>query len=58
MDGCSAQYKSQHCMGDVTLSETEFGFPTIQYYFEASCAKGPQDSEGASLKSIANMAVI
>ena len=57
-DGCSAQYKSRHCMGDVSFSETHFSFPTIRNYFETSHAKGPQDSAGANLKSKANMAVI
>ena len=57
-DGCSAQYKSRHCMGDVSFSETHFSFPTIRNYFETSHAKGPQDSAGANLKSKADMAVI
>ena len=57
-DGCSAQYESRHCMGDVSFSETDFGFPTIRNYFETSHAKGPQDGAGANLKSKADMAVI
>jgi len=57
-DGCSAQYKSRHCMGDVSFSETDFSFPTIRNYFETSHAKGPQDRAGANLKSKADMAVI
>lgn len=57
-DGCSAQYKSRHCMGDVTFSLLDFGFPTIRNYFETSHAKGPQDGAGANLKHKADMAVI
>lgn len=25
-DGCSAQYKNRHCMGDISYSEEDFGF--------------------------------
>ena len=56
-DGCSAQYKSRHCMGDVSYSVADFGYPTIWNYFETSHAKGPQDGAGANLKFKANMAV-
>ena len=57
-DGCSAQYKSRHCMGDVSFSVNDFGFPTLRNYFETSHAKGPQDGAGANLKHKADMAVI
>ena len=57
-DRCSAQYKSRDCMGDVTYSKLDFGFSTIQNYFETSHAKGPQDGAGANLKHKADMAVI
>ena len=57
-DGCSAQYKSRHCMGDVSFSLLDFGFPTVRNYFETSHAKGPQDGAGANLKHKADMAVI
>lgn len=57
-DGCSAQYKSRHCMGDVSLSVTDFGFFTIRNYYETSHAKVPQDGAGANLKHKADMAVI
>ena len=57
-DGCSAQYKSRHCMGDVSFSVTDFGFFTIRNYYETSHAKGPQDGAGANLKHKADMAVI
>ena len=57
-DGCSAQYKSRHCMGDVSFSASDFGYKTIQNYFETSHAKGPQDGAGANLKHKVDMAVI
>lgn len=57
-DGCSAQYKGRHCMGDVSHSSTDFGFTTIRNYYETSHAKGPQDGAGANLKHQADMAVI
>ena len=58
MDRCSAQYKSRHCMGDITFSLLDFGFPTLRNYFETSYTKGPQDGAGANLKQKADMAVI
>ena len=57
-DGCSAQYKSRHCMGDTSYSVADFSFPTIRNYFETSHAKGPQDGAGANVKFKADMAVI
>ena len=57
-DGCSSQYKSCHCMGDVSNSKMDFGFLTIRNYFETSHAKGPQDGAGANLKHKADMAVV
>lgn len=57
-DGCSVQYKSRHCMGDVSYTVADFSYPTIRNYFETSHAKGPQDGGGANLKFKADMAVI
>ena len=57
-DGCSTQYKSRHCMGDVAHSSADYGYVTIRNYFETSHAKGPQDGAGANLKHKADMAVI
>ena len=57
-DGCSAQYKSRHCMGDVSFSNSDFGYRTIRNYFETSHAKGPQDGAGANLRHKADIAVI
>ncbi|MES9884023.1 MAG: hypothetical protein ABW185_24515 [Sedimenticola sp.] len=56
-DGCSTQYKSRHCMGDV--SNIDLGYPSlIRNYFETSHAKGPQDAAGGCVKHMADMAVI
>ena len=57
-DGCSAQYKSRHCMGDSSFSNSDFGYRMIRNYFETSHAKGPQDGAGANLRHKADMAVI
>lgn len=57
-DGCSAQYKSMHCMGDISYSEEVFGFKTIRNFYETSHAKGPQDGTGANVKHKADIAVI
>ena len=56
--GWSAQYKSRHCMGDVSFSNADFGYRTIRNYFETSHAKGPQDGAGANLKHKADMEII
>lgn len=56
--GCSSQYKSCHCMGDVSYSVADSGFVTVRNYFETLHAKGPQDGAGANVKHKANMAVI
>ena len=57
-DGCAAQGKSRHCMGDVAHSSNDFGYLTIRNYFETSHAKEPQEGAGANLKNRADMAVI
>ena len=57
-DGCSAQYKSRHCMEDVAQSSSDFGYITVRNYFETSHAKGLQNGAGANLKHKADMAVI
>ena len=57
-DGCLAQYKSHHRIGDVSFSVTDFGYFTICNFYETSHAKGPQDGAGANLKHEADMAVI
>ena len=57
-DGCSAQYKSRHCMGDVALSHSDFGLHTFRNYFETSHAKGEQDAVGLYIKQKVGMAVL
>ena len=57
-NGCSAQYKSRHCMADVSYSTSDFGFTTIRNYMETSHAKGPQDGAGANLKHMCDLDVI
>lgn len=57
-DGCSAQYKSRHCMGDISYSEDDFGFKTIRNYYKTLHAKGPQDGANTNVKHKADMAVI
>ena len=57
-DGCSAQYKSCHCMGDVSMSQSDYGYDTNREYFETAHAKGEQDSGGAHVKQKCAMAVI
>ena len=58
-DGCSAQYKSRHCMGShVLLSSNDFGYPAQRNYFETSHAKGEQDAAGAHIKQKASLTVV
>lgn len=58
-DGCQCQYKSRHCMGDVSESCSELGYDTlIRNFFETSHAKGPQDAAGGYLKNQIDLAVL
>ncbi|CAG2255254.1 unnamed protein product [Mytilus edulis] len=59
-DGCSSQYKSRNCMGDVSfVAESELGYSKlIRNFFETSHAKGPQDAAGGFLKHQADYAVL
>ena len=46
-DGCSSQYKSRHCLGDLSFANTEYGYKVFhRNFFETSHAKGPQDAAG------------
>ena len=56
-DGRSAQYKSRHCKGDVSLSVTDLRYLTIRNFCETSHAKRPQDGAGVNLKHKADMAI-
>ena len=58
-DGCSAQYKSRHCMGShVLLTSNDFSYPARRNYFKTSHAKGEQDAAGAHKKQKASLAVV
>ena len=57
-DGCAAQYKSRHCIGDLSCCVADFGFPIQRNYFETSHAKGEKDAAGSHVKQQASLAVI
>ncbi|XP_022801267.1 uncharacterized protein LOC111338965 [Stylophora pistillata] len=57
-DGCAAQYKSRHCIGDLSCSLADFGFPIQRNYFETSHAKGEQDAAGSHVKQKVSQAVL
>ena len=55
-DGCSSQYESRLCMGDVSYNT--LGYKTlIRNCYETSHAEGPQDAAGGFLKNQADIAV-
>lgn len=56
-DGCASQYKSRHCVGDISYSKKDFGYNTVRNYFETSHAKGTQDAAGGLIKRQADAAV-
>ena len=57
-DGCAAQYKSRHCIGDLSCSLADFGFTIQRNFFETSHAKGEQDAAGSHVKQQASLAVV
>ena len=57
-DGCAAQYKSRHCVGDLSCSLMDFGYHTQRSYFETSHAKGEQDAAGSHVKQRVSQAVL
>ena len=57
-DGCAAQYKSRHCIGDLSCCVADFGFPIHCNFFETSHPKGEQDAAGSHVKRQASLAVI
>lgn len=57
-DGCAAQYKSRHCLGDLSCSLADFGFLIQRSYFETSHAKGEQDAAGSHIKQKVSQAVL
>lgn len=57
-DGCSAQYKSQHCFGDLSCSLADYGYLIQHNFFETSRAKGEQDAAGSHIKQKVSQAVL
>ena len=57
-DGCTAQYKSRHCVGDLSSYLADFGFIIQRNYFETSHAKGEQDAAGSHVKQKVSQAVL
>ena len=58
-DGCSCQYKSRHCLGDISFACQDFGYErVIRNFFETSHARGPQDAAGGFIKKQTDLAVI
>ena len=58
-DGCSCQYKSRNCMGDISTACQHLNYASIsRNFYETSHAKGPQDAAGGFLKKQADLAVL
>ena len=57
-DGCAAQYKSRHCLGDLSCCLADYGFLVQRNFFETSHAKGKQDAAGANVKQKVSHAVL
>lgn len=57
-DGCAAQYKSRHCLGDLSCCVADFGFKVQRNFFETSHAKGEQDAAGSHVKQKVSQAVL
>ena len=57
-DDCVAQYKSRHCIGDLSSSLADFGFTIQRNFFETSHAKDEQDTTGSHVKQQASLAVV
>ena len=58
-DGRSSQYKSRHCMGDVSYSCSDFRYSkVIRNFVETSHARGSQDATAGFIKKQADLAVI
>lgn len=58
-DGCSCQYKSRHCFGNLKQSLSDLGYSRlVRNFFETSHAKGPQDAAGGLIKNQTDLAVL
>ena len=57
-DGCSQQYKSRHCLGDLSYSCKELRYNNLtRNFFETAHARGSQDAAGGLIKRQCDMAV-
>ena len=56
--GCAAQYKSRHCVGDLSCCLADFGYQINRNNFETSHAKGEQDAAGSNVKQKVSQAVL
>ena len=57
-DGCAGQYKSRHCLGDLSCSLATLGYTVQRNFFATSRAKGEQDAAGSHVKQKATTAVL
>ena len=57
-DGCAGQYKSRHCLGDLSCSFATLGYTVQRNFFATSHAKGEQDAAGSHVKQKAATAVL
>lgn len=57
-DGCSGQYKSRHCFGDLSCSLQHLGYVVQRNFFATSHAKGEQDAAGSHVKQKATSEVL
>ena len=56
-DSCVAQYKSRHCVSDLSCSLANFGYTIVCNFLETSHAKGEQDAAGSRVKQKVSQAV-
>ena len=57
-DGCAGQYKSRHCLGDLSCSLQHLGYVVQRNFFATSHAKGEQDAAGSHVKQKATSEVL
>ena len=57
-DGCATQYKSRHCVGDLSCCLADFGYQINRNYFETSYARGEQDAAGSNVKQKVSQAIL
>jgi len=57
-DGCSAQYKSRHCLGDLSCCVADFGYKIQHNFFATSHAKAEQDGAGSHVKQKVSQALL